>query len=275
MSSFTRPGYLGQSAINQDAADGGYWHQRALIIALTRWRGDPFGARLAMALFGPDLLAAKSCGAEPMADPSAKPDLRAWMIDKNGATRHAMVSAKLARLGSTDSSARPMHHAARVKFDDAADHGLLPHDDLEIRSALLGHFIDGESLSRQDPEIAARAMAHLSASWPLVARCALEGLGYPRATHVVVSFAEALEDGSLSLLQTRALPMQDAIAVLLTEPPSMSEPREGQVGTLGSRLMHIQRGQALSLGPQRDIQIKINAGALFEAALALPDLARG
>lgn len=253
----------GQSAINQDAADGGYWHQRELAHALSRWRSDRLGARLALALFGPDLLRAASCGAEPMEDPAAKPDLVAWMVDANGLRRFCHISAKLARIGSTDDPARPMHHAARVKFDEAGPHGLLPDDDLEVRSAMLSHFIDGEPLARQDPRLAERAMARLRLSWSLVARSAIEGLKSPQATHLVISLASVEPDGSLRLAHTRALPSADAIEALTRDAPSMSCPREGQVGTLGSRMMHIQRGQALSLGAQRDIQIKINAGALF------------
>jgi hypothetical protein len=267
--------HQGQSAINQDAADGGYWHQRALIEALRHWRADPLGARLALSIFGPALWAARSCGAEPMEDPSAKPDLMAWMVGSDGARIERHISAKLARIGATDSPARPMHHAARVTFEEASEHGLLPESDLEIRSSLLSHFIDGEPLARQDPERAERAMAFLRDHWGLVALSAIEGLGDPRATHVAISLAQALPDGSLRLAQTRTMPSSAAIALLSREAPTMSDPREGQVGTLGSRWMHIQRGQALSLGPQRDIQIKINAGALFLAASALPELDLG
>lgn len=267
------PSRATQSAINQDAADGGYWHQRALASALRHWRSDRLGARLALALFGPDLFGASSCGAEPMEDPAAKPDILAWMVGSDGVKRLRHISAKLARIGSTDDPARPMHHAARVKFDEAGAHGLLPDDDLEVRSALLSHFIDGEPLARQDPDLARRAMAHLRSQWDLVARSAIEGLPHPRATHLVISLAEVQPDGSLRLAHTRSMPSSDAIAALARDAPSMSAPREGQVGTLGSRMMHIQRGQALSLGAQRDIQIKINAGALFLLAPPLSEFA--
>ena len=265
------PQYTGQSAINQDAADGGYWHQRMLISALTHWRRNPLGARLALGLFGMEALSAQAIGAEGMSDPSAKPDLTAWMV-LNGQRVERNISAKLARIGSTDSDARPMHHAARVKFDDAGAHGLLPDDDFELRGALLAHFIDGESLSRQDPVVAQRALAWLRVKWPMVARSAIEGMEFPKADTLVISLAKAQEDGSLSLVETRLLSAEWAISELISLQPNMSEPREGQVGTIGSKMMHIQRGQALSVGYQRDIQIKINAGALFSAANPLASL---
>lgn len=265
-------GYTGQSAINQNAADGGYWHQHKLIEALNNWRSNPLGARLGLALFGSDLLRARSAGARPMDDPSAKPDLLAWMVDERGTRQEALVSAKLAREGSTASPARPMHHAARVKFEDAEAHGLLPADDLESRSALLSHFLDGESLSRREPEVRERAMVHLRSSWARAAACAVQGHAEPHAGWVVVSIASESPDGTLALALTRALRAADAVAALSAEPPEASEPREEQVGTIGSRMMHIQRGQALSLGAQRDIQVKINAGALFELAPELPCL---
>jgi hypothetical protein len=263
------------SQTHQDAADGGFWHERALVEALRRWRRDPLGARLAMALFGPEALRAQSGGADLMEDAAAKPDLRAWMEWGPGTRREALVSAKLARAGSTDGPERPMHHAARVRFEDAALHGLLPPNDaFEARGALLAHFIDGEPLSAQDPALAAAAMAHLASSWETVARSAIEGLGDPKATHLVISVAHVAPDGSLSLSSTHAMEAAGAIALLSSLAPSMSSPREGQIGTLGSRLMHIQRGQALSMGAQRDIQIKINVGALRAACAELPDFER-
>lgn len=263
-------GYTGQSAVNQDAADGGYWHQRALIEALASWRSSELGARLAMALFGPDALGARAIGAEPMDDPSCKPDLLAWIQPLHGARVQAQVSAKLARLDSTSESARPMHHAGRARFEEAHLHGLLPEHDLEARAALLGHFVDGEPLARQDESARAVAMACLSASWAQVARSAICGLKDPRATHLVISLARTRPDGSLELAETRCMPAESAVFALAASPPELTDPREGQVGTLGNRLMHIQRGQALSLGPQRDIQTKINAGALFKMCQSLP-----
>ena len=264
--------YEGQSAINQDAADGGYWHQRQLIEALNNWRSNPLGARLAMALFGENALRAKACGAEPMEDPSAKPDLRAWMRKPDGEIVEAWVSAKLARIGSTDSEERPMHHAARIKFEEADEHGLLPGNDLEIRSALLSHFIDGESIARIDPELRARCMAWLSSGWATAARSAIEGLGSPRATHLVVSLAKNSSGGQLELAGTRCIKAGQAAILAAGEAPKASEPREGQVGTIGGKWMHIQRGQALSSGPQRDIQIKINAAAFYASSPELPEI---
>lgn len=262
--------HTGQAAINQDAADGGYWHQRALIDALARWRTSMLGARLALGLFGPMALHAKSMGANPMADPAAKPDLMAWMIDSDGQRREIFVSAKLARIGSTDSDARPMHHAGRVKFEDAPHHGLLPENDIELRGALLSHFVDGEPLSRQEANISSRALDFLAENWRTIARSAIAGQAAPHADFVAVSLAEAQEDGTLALRSTRIMTAQDAIDVLCQTAPTHSDPRDGQVGTIGSKFMHIQRGQALSLGEQRDIQIKINAGALHAAAADLP-----
>lgn len=266
--------YLGQSAINQDAADGGYWHQRELIAALSRWRSDPLGARLLCALFGDAILSARSAGAEPMADPSAKPDLRAWMIGRDGQSIQAHISAKLARIGSTDSPARPMHHAARVTFENASAHGLMPEHDLEARSALLSHFVDGEPLAHQGTPSATAALDHLRASWVQVARSAIEGMREPKARWLVISLAEPQADGTLRIAQTRLMSSESAIALLISEEISPSSPRDGQVGTIGNRMMHIQRGQALSLGAQRDIQIKINAAALFYAAPVLEDIPR-
>lgn len=263
-------GYTGQSAINQDAADGGYWHQRALIEALSSWRSSELGARLALALFGAAALGARAIGAEPMDDPSCKPDLVAWLQPAEGARVSARVSAKLARLDSTSDSSRPMHHAGRARFEEAHLHGILPENDLEARAALLGHFVDGEPLARQEPASRDRAMLFLRAGWPLVAASAIRGIHDPRATHLVISTARALPDGSLQLAETRATPVEAAIAALLADPPELTDPREGQVGTLGSRMMHIQRGQALSLGEQRDVQIKVNAGALFALCPELP-----
>jgi hypothetical protein len=264
--------YSGQSATNQDAADGGYWHQRLLIESIRRWRQSPLGARLVLSLFGSDALSALGAGAEPMQDPSAKPDLMVWLTLANENRLERFVSAKLARVGSTDSADRPMHHAARVKFEDADRHGMLPADDLEIRSALLSHFIDGEALAFQDPELSMRAMAFLRSGWPLVARSAIEGIDQPKADFVAISKALPQSDGTLQLVETRLISSIEAIRALLADPPKMSSPKEGQVGTLGSRLLHIQRGQAQSLGHQRDIQIKINAGALFALAPPLPPL---
>lgn len=264
--------FSGQSATNQDAADGGYWHQRLLIESIRRWRQSPLGARLVLGLFGTQALSASGAGAEPMQDPSAKPDLMAWLSLPDGTRLERFISAKLARVGSTDSDERPMHHAARVKFEDADRHGMLPPDDLEIRSALLSHFIDGEPLAFRDPELSMRAMAFLRSGWPMVARSAIEGIDQPKADIVAISKAETLGDGTLQLVETRLISSMEAISALLAEMPKMSSPREGQVGTLGSRLIHIQRGQAQSLGHQRDIQIKINAGALFSVAQPLPPL---
>lgn len=266
-----RSSFRGQSAINQDAADGGYWHEEALAESLSRWRRDPRGARLALSIFGPDALKASSGGASSMADPAAKPDLRAWMRWPDGSEREAYISAKLARIGSTDSPDRPMHHAARIKFEDADQHGLLPVEAFDVRGAILSHFIDGESLSRQDPAISQRALAHFCDHWRLVARSAIQGLAAPCASHLVISLAEIQGDGTLALQSTRSMSSEDAIAALCAMPPSLSAPRDGQVGTIGSKMMHIQRGQALSLGVQRDIQIKINVGALYLAAKELPD----
>lgn len=263
--------YRGQSATNQDAADGGYWHEAALAGALSRWRRDPLGARLALSIFGPDALRASAGGAASMADPAAKPDLRAWMRWPDGLEREAHISAKLARMGSTDSPERPMHHAARVKFDDASLHGLLPQDAFDVRGAILSHFIDGESLSRQEPEIAAKALAHFQDQWATVARSAIQGMSAPFASHLVISMAKIQDGGSLVIQSTRSMSVADAIAALCAHPPALSAPRDGQVGTIGSKMMHIQRGQALSLGAQRDIQIKINVGALYLAAGDLPD----
>lgn len=263
--------FRGQSAINQDAADGGYWHEEALAGALSRWRRDPLGARLALSIFGQDVLRASSGGASSMADPAAKPDLRAWMRWPDGSEREAHISAKLARIGSTDSPDRPMHHAARIKFEDADQHGLLPVEAFDVRGAILSHFIDGESLSRQDPAIADKALAHFKAHWSVVARSAIQGMSAPFASHLVISLAKIQEDGALTLQSSRSMSAEDAIAALCAAPPSLSAPRDGQVGTIGSKMMHIQRGQALSLGSQRDIQIKINVGALYLAAGELPD----
>lgn len=263
-------GYTGQSAVNQDAADGGYWHQRVLIEALLSWRSSELGARLALALFGSEALGARALGAEPMDDPSCKPDLLAWLQPQHGGRVQAYVSAKLSRLDSTSDSSRPMHHAGRARFEEAHLHGLLPEHNLEARAALLEHFVDGEPLARQDESARDVAMTCLRASWPLVAHSAICGLKDPRATHLVISVARARDDGSLELAETRCMLAHSAVSALGALAPELTDPREGQVGTLGNRLMHIQRGQALSLGAQRDIQTKINAGALFKTCSPLP-----
>jgi hypothetical protein len=113
-------------------------------------------------------------------------------------------------------------------------------------------------------------LAFLAAHWRRVASSAIEGVGAPRPDVVAISLADAQDDGTLVLKSTRLLSAGQAIDVLCQLPPVLSDPRDGQVGTIGSKYMHIQRGQALSLGPQRDIQIKINAGALHSAASELP-----
>lgn len=254
--------------MNTDAADGGLWHQDELRRRLAKWRSDPIGAPLAISLFGLDTLKkASSAGAERMEDITAKPDLRAWVKPIGTHSRlEALISAKLISAEMTTSLSRANHHAARVKFEEAHLHGLLPENDYQIKGSLLEHFIDGEALSRQSPEAIESALAHFKTQWPLIARSALQGLRAPFAQFLVVSTAEGkASTGALSLIETRCCTIEDAIALLISEPPALSSPREGQVGTIGNRLMHLQRGQALSLGIQRDIQIKINAQALFNA----------
>lgn len=258
---------MGKRLINTDAADGGFWHQDELCRRLSRWRSDPIGATLACALFGgPAMSRAKSAGAERMEDTAAKPDLIAWALLGDGSRLESRVSAKLISGAMTASTSRASHHAARVRFEEAPEHGLLPALDFTLKGALLEHFIDGEALSRREPELIQNALAHFQANWPTIARCAVRGLAEPFAHALVISVAHGkASQGGLDLTETRCWPIEKAIEFLIQEPPSLSSPREGQVGVIGSRLMHLQRGQALSLGAQRDIQIKINAQALFDA----------
>lgn len=258
---------MSKRLINTDAADGGLWHQDELCRRLSKWRSDPLGATLACALFGAPVLArAKSAGADRMEDAAAKPDLIAWALLSDGSRVESRVSAKLISGEMTASTSRASHHAARVKFEEAHEHGLLPELDFTLKGALLEHFIDGEALARREPETIESALAHYKKSWPLIARCAVRGLAEPFAHSLVISVAQGkASEGGLALIETRCWPIETAIAFLLGEPPALSSPRDGQVGVIGSRLMHLQRGQALSLGAQRDIQIKINAQALFNA----------
>lgn len=274
ISFFTRNPFAMKSLMNTDAADGGLWHQDELCRRLSKWRSDPIGAPLAISLFGLDALKKASfAGAHRMEDLTAKPDLRAWIRSNSGLESGALISAKLISAKMTSSISRANHHAARVKFEDAHLHGLLPADDFQVRGSLLEHFIDGEALSRQSEDAITQALHHFKTQWPLIARCALQGFQAPYAEFLVISIAEgkASEQG-LTLIETRCCSIDKAIEFLVTEPPSLSSPRDGQVGTIGSSLMHLQRGQALSLGVQRDIQIKINAQALFNAmpSLELP-----
>lgn len=258
---------MSKRLINTDAADGGLWHQDELCRRLSRWRSDPVGATLACALFGAQALSrAKAAGAERMEDTAAKPDLIAWALLSDGTRLESRVSAKLISGEMTASVSRASHHAARVRFEEAHDHGLLPALDFALKGALLEHFIDGEALSRREPEVIQNALDHFQKNWPTIARCAVRGLAEPFAHALVISVANGkASEGGLSLTETRCWPIERAIEFLLNEPPGLSSPREGQVGVIGSRLMHLQRGQALSLGAQRDIQIKINAQALFNA----------
>lgn len=258
---------MSKRLMNTDAADGGLWHQDELRRRLARWRSDPIGATLACALFGSSAVSgASGAGAEPMEDTAAKPDFKVWIQLPGQERSRVLVSAKLISAEMTASAGRPNHHAARVKFEEAHEHGLLPISNLELKGALLEHFIDGEALARREPPVIEAALAHYREQWPLVARSALRGLKEPFAEFLVISVATGkASEGAMTLVETRCCRIESAIEALLAEPPSLSSPREGQVGTIGSRLMHIQRGQALSLGAQRDIQIKINAQALFNA----------
>lgn len=253
------------------AADGGLWHQEEILSRLARWRADPLGLALAIALFGPDAPKARSLAPLRLSDLSAKPDFGARLLPLSGAPRDALVSAKLIAGAMTSSDARASHHASRAKFSEAHLHGILPESDLLARAALLEHFIDGEPLARQSPERLEAGLSHLRAHWGAIARAALEGLSNPKPSFLLISRAER-EGDSWRLLETRLLPMGRAVELASEGIPSASEPREGQVGTLGTRMLHLQRGQSLASGPQRDIQTKVNAAALFEAAGPLPAL---
>ncbi len=258
---------------SKSAADGGLWHQEEILERLRRWRADSLGFALALALFGED--AARALRLEPLrlSDPSAKPDLGARLLLPGGLSRQALVSAKLIAGEMTSSAERPSHRASRAKFEQAHLHGILPESDLLARAALLEHFIDGEPLSSQDPARRERALAHLRSCWRRIAASALEGLCDPKPDFLLISRAERI-GSSWRLLETRLLPLSLAIDLAAEGSPAASSPREGQIGTLGTRMLHLQRGQALSLGEQRDIQTKINAAALFALAPPLPEIPR-
>lgn len=258
-------------ADSKAAADGGLWHQEEILRRLALWRADPIGLGVAIALFGTDALSARRVSPLRMDDPAAKPDFGARIEMPDGSCRSALISAKLIRGSMTRSDARPAHHASRVKFEEAHLHGLLPESSLLARSALLEHFIDGEPLSAQPIDRREAALDHLAAHWGLIARSALEGLRDPKPSFLLISVAESsAADASLSLSETRVLPIEEAIRLASSGAPSLSAPRDGQIGTIGTRWMTLQRGQALSSGPQRDIQTKINAAALFGQAPPLP-----
>jgi len=345
---------------NQQAVDGGLWHQEEICKRLARWRSDPIGWGIARSIFGAQSLKeARVIEPRRMLDAIAKPDLAARWISLDGEARSEHISAKLIASQPGASLSRPVHHAGRVRFEVAQEHGILPDDPL-VAGWILEHFIDGEPLSARAPEEAERALEHFRAQWARVARAAIGGQDAPRAGWLLISMAQwpgtpdlflgdaqyvpikvrqalaqaeaeaqerALEAAHQNarhsarenaqkdaasgpgvetetneldeeansdaedageaflgaknesdsqepivprLVETRILSMERAVEILASEPPTLSRPRESQVGSIGSRLMLVQRGQARSLGPQRDIQVKICAGALFEAAGPLP-----
>lgn len=257
---------------HQDSAQGGLLHELAWVDRLRSFRRDPWGARAALAFFGSESCSSGSpLLADRWADRSAKPDLCARLGDQR-----ALISVKLIREGSsTDSDSGPMHHAARWRFESAHLEGALPDpadpSGAPARAALLSHFIDGEPLGAQPAEARAAALDFLIASWDRICHSAVAGSGSDPADWLLIARESASDPAEL--LDARALRVDQAVAFLRSEPPSIKPPKDGQIGTLGSRLLHLQRGQALSLGAQRDIQIKINAKALFDRAEPLPELA--
>jgi hypothetical protein len=303
---------------NQQAVDGGMWHQEEICRRLARWRVDPVGWGLARSLFGAEMLSdARVIEPRRVLDSIAKPDLAARWISLHGEAQTAFVSAKLIASQPGASLSRPVHHAGRVRFEVAQSHGLLPEDPI-VAGWILEHFIDGEPLSARPAHEAERALEHFREAWPRVALAALAGQDEPRAQWLLVSMAQwpgtpelflgdaayvpvaerrqqeeadraAAEeraargdpepddeeepidpDARPRLVETRLISVQRAAELIASEPPTLSRPRETQVGSIGSRLMLVQRGQARSLGPQRDVQVKICAAALFEAAGPLP-----
>ena len=253
---------------NSQTAKAGFAHQKAFMRLADRWRSDPLAAALCREFFGPGACArALRIRAVPCPDASAKPDVLVLADMPEGQTLRCAASLKM--ISSQKIADMPTHHAGRVPFRQAREHFLFPSGDPELESALLEHFVDGESISRKSPALLARLEAFYSGENLLrLAQCALAGLGDDKADFIALTLCDAPDPQSVTILDARACPCAKAAAFAASKPFRASEPAGDRVGTIGNGFLHLQRGQALSAGPQNDIQIKLNAKALFDALAA-------
>lgn len=248
---------------NSLAAKDGLAAQSWLVRELILWRRSFTGAGVIRSLF-PDaeLPFVRRVISEEYVGTSRKPDLWVQLLfADDSVSKREEVSAKLISYGMSDDGTRPSHHASRVPFRDAARHGIFPSDDAEVEAALLEHFVEGESLGRRNDVVSERTLAFFQTSKAFIARAAVAGVAPPFASSIAI----IREDGD-GAREVRVLSCERAIELLSSPPFVFSSPSDGRVGTIGNNLIHLQRGQALSVGEQRDIQIKINAKALFDAA---------
>lgn len=276
---------------NQNAADGGYWHQQWAQQTFRQWRIDPIGYGWAHFLTRSNLSSLEGIQARPHLLPQSKSDLRIELHWDDGRIDRYGVSAKMMREGVTDNpDARSMHHASRVKFQDAPQWHIMTPDNLDINAAILSHFVDGHPLSLQESEIKNQTLAWIQSQWQTIAQFALSGgpLEPEPADLLLISKAQILDQNSLSLHEwqifsdphhdcqwfisdSRLIFISEALRCIAQEPITVSLPKDGQLGTIGNSFMHLQRGQALSAGEQKDIQIKINAAALWQWAGLMPN----
>ena len=250
---------------NSLTAKGGFEHQREFIRLMERWRIDPIAARIAITLFGHTSCCHSShLMAGPYPDATAKPDVLVKLIPLgSGSPQIARVSLKM--ISTEQLSGGPTHHAGRVPFRDARDAKLFPTNDPLLEAALLEHFVDGESISTKSPDLLARLSAYFSGPNLIdIALLALRGPEEKGLDDFIVITKSTSTPNFVKINDVRILPTVEAATLCAQTPFTASIPNEGRVGTIGNSYLHLQRGQALSAGEQRDIQLKINALALFE-----------
>lgn len=260
--------------MNTEAAEGGLWHQEEIIRRINLWRTLPSGTRLVLGFWSlEELRNTRTIEARLMENLVAKPDFKIIRTSKQGQVEEILVSAKLISAQMTASTSRPNHHAARVRFEEAHEHGLLPDNDIDLKGLILSHFIDGESLSRREAEEQEKVRVFYQSQWGKIIECALAGLRTPKAEFLLISTAHSRHsEQGLEVIETKVGAIKPVVEWLAQTPVKLSNPREGQVGTIGNEFVHLQRGQALSLGAQKDIQIKMNAQAIFDHWDSLPEI---
>lgn len=257
------------TGFNSKAAKGGLENQRTLCLAIESFRTDKAGLACVLSVFGAKAPGISKITARESDDTTEKTDVVVCATFFDGSEAQELLSVKLvgSQMGAAD---RPAHHAARIRISECLDRGLFPSDPF-LLSCCHEHFLDGEPMGARDPATLAALTLHWNLASKTIAREAVSGNKKRTPTRVAVCLGS--DDGGI--LDCSTMSAEGAIALLSSEPLCISDPSvPGRVGLVGSRLLSVQRGQSLSYPEQRDVQIKINAMAVFNEARRL-DAASG